>query len=165
MFEVLELLSPLTAQFGSDPTHHQDSERGSGQQDGLVTAAKELQQAWGRNLHCQLQLQTRLEILRDWAISLQQDGGILGKEMPVGAWMSLICLLWVIFHNSSHVFSLCAHPCSNTVLVPSLLYYSARTSLIATENHFKSVNQIAFLFFLPFHICRKSDTVIKTALW
>lgn len=148
MFKVLELLSPLTAQWGSDPTlqHHQDSERGSGQQDHLVTAAKELQQAWGRNLNCQLQLQTRLEILRDWAISLQQDGGILGKEMPVRGWMSWTCLLWAIFHNSSLVFSLCTHPCANPILVPASLCYCTCTSLICTTNHFVSVNQITFLF-------------------
>ncbi|KAM7399476.1 hypothetical protein PAMP_018747 [Pampus punctatissimus] len=58
------------------------SERGSGRQDLLSAAAKELQQAWGRSLHCQLQLQTRVEILLDWAVCLQQDGGILG-EMPL----------------------------------------------------------------------------------
>ncbi|TMS07022.1 hypothetical protein E3U43_011115 [Larimichthys crocea] len=58
------------------------SERGSGRQDHLLTAAKELRKAWGRNLHCQLQLQTRLEILLDWAVGLQQDGGSLG-DMPL----------------------------------------------------------------------------------
>lgn len=85
MFKALELLKPLTGQWGSDQTlqHHQGSERGSAQQDQLATAANELQQAWGRSLHCQLQLQTRLEILLDWAVGIQQDGGALGKEMPV----------------------------------------------------------------------------------
>ncbi|XP_060902571.1 uncharacterized protein si:dkey-103g5.4 [Labrus mixtus] len=84
MFEVLELLKPLTEQWGSDPTIQQfhSSERGSGRQDYLLDAAKELQQAWERSLHCQLQLQTRLEILLDWAVGLQQDGGTLG-EMPL----------------------------------------------------------------------------------
>ncbi|KAM7413322.1 hypothetical protein PAMA_020625 [Pampus argenteus] len=84
IFKVLELLKPLTEEWGSDPTLHlyQGSERGSGRQDLLSAAAKELQQAWGRSLHCQLQLQTRLEILLDWAVCLQQDGGILG-EMPL----------------------------------------------------------------------------------
>lgn len=98
MFKVLELLKPLTGQWWSDQTlqHHQGSERGSTRQDHLVTAAKELQQAWGRSLHCQLQLQTRLTILLDWAMSLQQDGGILGKEMPVRGWMYSSSLLWAI---------------------------------------------------------------------
>ncbi|XP_051254705.1 uncharacterized protein si:dkey-103g5.4 isoform X3 [Dicentrarchus labrax] len=83
MFKVLEILKPLTEEWGSDQTlqRHQGSERGGGRQDHLLAAAKELQQAWGRSLHCQLQLQTRLEILLDWAVGLQQDGGTLG-EMP-----------------------------------------------------------------------------------
>lgn len=100
MFRVLELLKPLTEEWGLDQTlqHHQGSERGSGRQDHLLSAAKELQQAWGRSLHCQLQLQTRLETLLDWAVALQQDGGTLGEEMPVGGY---ICLLWAIFHISS----------------------------------------------------------------
>ncbi|XP_034723644.1 uncharacterized protein si:dkey-103g5.4 [Etheostoma cragini] len=84
MFKVLELLKPLTEEWGSDQTlqRHQDSERGSGRQDHLLAASKEIQQAWGRSLHCQLQLQTRLDILLNWAESIQQDGGILG-EMPL----------------------------------------------------------------------------------
>ncbi|XP_008294523.1 uncharacterized protein LOC103368058 [Stegastes partitus] len=87
MFKVLDLLKPLTEDWGSDPNlqhlqHHPGSERGSGRQDHLLAAAKELQQAWGRSLHCHLQLQTRLEILLDWAVGLQQDGGTLG-EMPL----------------------------------------------------------------------------------
>lgn len=81
MLKVLELLKPL----GSDQTlqHHQGNERGSARHDHLVTAAKELEQAWERSLHCQLQLQTRLMILLDWAVRLQQDGGILGEGIPV----------------------------------------------------------------------------------
>ncbi|XP_030261233.1 uncharacterized protein LOC115574093 isoform X5 [Sparus aurata] len=95
MFRVLELLKPLTEEWGLDQTlqHHQGSERGSGRQDHLLSAAKELQQAWGRSLHCQLQLQTRLETLLDWAVALQQDGGTLG-EMPLpGSDMCLPALL------------------------------------------------------------------------
>lgn len=85
MLEVLELLKPLADQWGSDKTlqHHLCSERESAQHDYLVTAAKELQQAWARSLHCQLQLHTRLKVLLDWAVSVEQDGGILGEEMPV----------------------------------------------------------------------------------
>ncbi|XP_075892174.1 uncharacterized protein LOC142895202 [Nelusetta ayraudi] len=84
MLEVLELLKPLADQWGSDKTlqHHLCSERESAQHDYLVTAAKELQQAWARSLHCQLQLHTRLKVLLDWAVSVEQDGGILG-EMPL----------------------------------------------------------------------------------
>lgn len=73
MFTVLELLKPLTEEWGSDQT--------SGPRDHLVAAAKELRQAWGRSLHCQLQLQTRLGILLDWAADLQKDGGTLGEEI------------------------------------------------------------------------------------
>ncbi|CAJ1065477.1 uncharacterized protein si:dkey-103g5.4 isoform X1 [Xyrichtys novacula] len=84
MFKVLALLKPLTEEWGSDPALQrcQSSERGSGQPDHLLAAAKEIQQAWRKSLHCQLQLQTRLEILLDWAVDLQQHGGALG-EMPL----------------------------------------------------------------------------------
>ncbi|XP_030008436.1 uncharacterized protein LOC115431886 [Sphaeramia orbicularis] len=93
MFKVVEILKPLTEEWGSDhtlqiPQPHR-SERGSGRQDNLLPAAKELQQAWGRALHCHLQLQTRLEILLDWAVGLQQDGGAWG-EMPLSG--SDICV-------------------------------------------------------------------------
>lgn len=86
MFKVLNVLKPLTEEWGSDQSlqHVQSqpgSDRGSSQQDHLLTAAKELQQAWGRSLHCQLQLQTRLEILQEWSMGLQQDGGTLGEEI------------------------------------------------------------------------------------
>ncbi|KAM8904381.1 uncharacterized protein AB9W97_008057 [Spinachia spinachia] len=84
LFKVVQLLKTLTEVWGSDQNmqHHLGSERGSGRQDHLVVAAKELQQAWGRSLHCQLQLQTRLSILLDWAAGLEKDGGTLG-EMPL----------------------------------------------------------------------------------
>nr|XP_013765910.1 PREDICTED: uncharacterized protein LOC102208545 [Pundamilia nyererei] len=87
LFKVLNVLKPLTEEWGSDQSlqHVQTqpgSDRGSSQQDHLLTAAKELQQAWGRSLHCQLQLQTRLEILQEWSMGLQQDGETLG-EMPL----------------------------------------------------------------------------------
>lgn len=89
MLKVLELLKPL----GSDQTL-QGNARGSARHDHLVTAAKELEQAWERSLHCQLQLQTRLMILLDWAVRLQQDGGILGKETPVRGWVHSSGFLW-----------------------------------------------------------------------
>ncbi|XP_047191720.1 uncharacterized protein si:dkey-103g5.4 isoform X2 [Scophthalmus maximus] len=98
MSNVLELLKPITEEWASDatlqrPQLHQGSERGSGRQDHLLAATKELQQAWERSLHGQLQLQTRLEILLDWASALQQDGGTLG-EMPLsGSDMTVPALL------------------------------------------------------------------------
>lgn len=97
MFKVLELLKTLTEEWGSDQSlqRHQGSERGSGRQDHLLTAAKELRKAWGRNLHCQLQLQTRLEILLDWAVGLQQDGGSLGEEMPVRGCRIISCWQYI----------------------------------------------------------------------
>lgn len=86
MSKALELLMPLPGQWGSDQTlqHHQGIDRGSGRCDHLLSAGKELLHAWERSLHCQLQLQTRLEILLDWAIGLHQNGGTLGKEMMNG---------------------------------------------------------------------------------
>lgn len=91
MYKILDLLKPLMEEWGSDPglqpsQPHSGSERGSGRQDHLLAAAKELQQAWGRSLHCQLQLQTRLEMILDWALDLQQDGGILGEENNNEIW-------------------------------------------------------------------------------
>lgn len=85
MFKILQLLKPLTDQPESRQTSQQLSgiDGGNGAQSGLVTAGKDLQEAWERSLHYQLQLQTRLELLLGWAICLQQDGGILGKEMPM----------------------------------------------------------------------------------
>ncbi|XP_034556228.1 uncharacterized protein si:dkey-103g5.4 [Notolabrus celidotus] len=84
MFKVLALLKPVTEEWGSDPTlqQYQSIERGSSRPDHLLAATKELQQAWKKSLHCQLQLLTRLEILQDWAMGFQQDGGALG-EMPL----------------------------------------------------------------------------------
>lgn len=85
MFKILELLKPLTDQSASRQTSQQlsgiDGENGA--QSDLVTAGEDLREAWERSLHCQLQLQTRLELLLGWALCLQQDGGILGKEMPM----------------------------------------------------------------------------------
>ncbi|XP_041849904.1 uncharacterized protein si:dkey-103g5.4 isoform X3 [Melanotaenia boesemani] len=87
MFKVLDILKPLNEEWGSDPTlqhlqPHLGNENANGRQDHLLAVTKELEQAWGRSLHCQLQLQTRLEMLLDWAMGLQQDGGILG-DMPL----------------------------------------------------------------------------------
>ncbi|XP_063763473.1 uncharacterized protein LOC134880460 [Eleginops maclovinus] len=79
MFKVLEILKPLTEEWGSDQTlqRHQSSGRGISPHDHLLTAANELQQAWGRSLYFQLQLQTRLCFMLDWTASLQQNGGSL----------------------------------------------------------------------------------------
>lgn len=85
MFKIVELLKPASEEWGSDLTlqhlkpHHR-RERGSSWPDHLSAVAKELQQHWGRSLHCQMQLQTRLEMLLDWAEGLQQDGGTLGEK-------------------------------------------------------------------------------------
>lgn len=107
MFKVLEFLKPLTEVLGSDPAlqhplpHQSSRERGSGQQDHLLAASKELQQAWGRSLHCQLQLQTRLEILLDWAVALQQDGGTLGEIMQERQVIYLSSLLLMLQYKLS----------------------------------------------------------------
>ncbi|MEQ2165861.1 hypothetical protein GOODEAATRI_021508, partial [Goodea atripinnis] len=85
MYKTLDLLKPLTDEWSSDPAlqnmqSHPGNEQISGRLDDLLTASKELEQAWGRSLHCGLQLCTRFEMLLDWALGLQQDGGTLGKE-------------------------------------------------------------------------------------
>ncbi|KAM6933261.1 uncharacterized protein FYW49_001628 [Xenentodon cancila] len=83
MFKALDLLKPLTEEWGSDPTlqstpFHPGSDNASARRDHLLAATKELEQAWERSLHCQLQLETRLEMLLDYVVGLQQDGGTLG---------------------------------------------------------------------------------------
>ncbi|CAG6003331.1 unnamed protein product [Menidia menidia] len=87
MLKVLDLLKSLTEECGSDPTFqhlqpNSNNENAINQQDHLLAGTKDLEDAWGRSLHCQLQLQTRLEMLLDWAVGVQQDGGTLG-EMPL----------------------------------------------------------------------------------
>lgn len=85
MLKTLDLLKPLTDDWGSDPTlqnmqSHPGNENISGRLVDLLAASKELEQAWERSLHCGLQLWTRFEMLLDWTLHLQQDGGTLGKE-------------------------------------------------------------------------------------
>lgn len=96
MLEVLELLKPLADQWGSDKTllHALCNERESAQHDYLVSAAKDLQQAWRRSLHCRLQLNTRLKNLLDLAVGVEQDGGILGKEKPI---LKMNRFAWFVF--------------------------------------------------------------------
>ncbi|XP_040929476.2 uncharacterized protein si:dkey-103g5.4 isoform X2 [Betta splendens] len=99
MFKVLQLLKPLTGEWGSDPSlRHQPprgsvGDRGSRRRDGLGAAAQELQQAWGRSLHGLLQLQARLEMLLDWAAGVQQDGGALGEIRLPGSDVCVPALL------------------------------------------------------------------------
>ena len=73
---VLDLLKGLTEGWTSG------SERGhaGGHVDHVKAAARDLEVAWGRSLHCLLQLQTRLQILMDWSAGLQRDGGTLGER-------------------------------------------------------------------------------------
>ncbi|XP_017284465.2 uncharacterized protein si:dkey-103g5.4 [Kryptolebias marmoratus] len=87
MFKVLDILKPFIEEWGADPPlrhmqPHPRSDNASGRQDDLLAVTKELEQAWGRSLHCQLQLWIRLEMLLDWAVGLQRDGGTLG-EIPL----------------------------------------------------------------------------------
>ncbi|KAJ3590432.1 hypothetical protein NHX12_008383 [Muraenolepis orangiensis] len=77
---VLELLKVLTEGWspgGAERGNHGDHG------DRFKAAAGELELAWGRSLHCLLQLQTRLRILMDWSSALQRDGGTLGlMQLP-----------------------------------------------------------------------------------
>eukprot|EP00066_Takifugu_rubripes_P017519 XP_011606785.1 PREDICTED: uncharacterized protein LOC101076355 [Takifugu rubripes] len=84
MFKIQALLKSQTIRWESQQTsqQHPGTEGGNSGENELVAAAEDLREAWGRSLNCQLQLQARLELLLDWAICLQQDGGILG-EMPL----------------------------------------------------------------------------------
>lgn len=85
MFKIQALLKSRTIQRESQQTsqQHPGIEGGNSGENELVAAAEDLREAWGRSLNCQLQLQARLALQLDWAACLQQDGGILGKEMPL----------------------------------------------------------------------------------
>ncbi|TWW77242.1 hypothetical protein D4764_12G0006320 [Takifugu flavidus] len=96
MFKIQALLKSQTIRWESQQTsqQHPGTEGGNSGENELVAAAEDLREAWGRSLNCQLQLQARLELLLDWAICLQQDGGILallGMEYPdpVGSGLSV----------------------------------------------------------------------------
>ncbi|XP_038154475.1 uncharacterized protein si:dkey-103g5.4 [Cyprinodon tularosa] len=82
MFKTVDLLKPLTDEWSSDPNGQETNKNIGARLDDLLTASKDLEQAWGRSLYCGLQVWTRFEMLLDWAQGLQQDGGTLG-EMPL----------------------------------------------------------------------------------
>ncbi|XP_077422396.1 uncharacterized protein LOC144052329 isoform X3 [Vanacampus margaritifer] len=82
MFKIVELLRPLSEELVSELALQ--LHQGCGWQDRLGAVAEELHLHWRRSQHCQLQLQTRLEILLDTSVGLHQDGGSLG-EMPVSS--------------------------------------------------------------------------------
>ncbi|KAK0146501.1 hypothetical protein N1851_014165 [Merluccius polli] len=87
---VLELLKGLTTEgwtSGGERGH------GGGHAEHVKAAARELELAWGRSLHCLLQLQTRLQILMDWSSALQRDGGTLGLMQLPGCNMCVPALL------------------------------------------------------------------------
>ncbi|XP_030237257.1 uncharacterized protein LOC115561364 isoform X2 [Gadus morhua] len=86
---VLNLLKGLTEGWTSG------SERGhaGSHVDHVKAAARDLEMAWGRSLHCLLQLQTRLQILIDWSAGLQRDGGTLGLMQLPGCDMCVTALL------------------------------------------------------------------------
>ncbi|KAK7882559.1 hypothetical protein WMY93_028733 [Mugilogobius chulae] len=94
MFKALELLKPLTVEWTSDidPLNMQLPRR-TGCLENIPSAAKELQQAWGRRLHCHLQLQTRLEMLLDWSEALECDGGACGEMQLTGSNMCVAALV------------------------------------------------------------------------
>nr|XP_057936579.1 uncharacterized protein LOC131134908 [Doryrhamphus excisus] len=84
MFKTVELLRPLTDEWGSDPTLqlHLRGEQGRSWQDCISAASQELHSHWRRSQHCQLQMQSRLEVLLDTTVCLHQDGGFMG-DMPL----------------------------------------------------------------------------------
>ncbi|XP_061637986.1 uncharacterized protein si:dkey-103g5.4 isoform X9 [Phyllopteryx taeniolatus] len=94
MFKIVELLRPLSEEWGLEPVL-QGGEQGRQWQDCIRAAAIELHQHWRRSQHCQLQLQTRLEIMLDTTVGLHQNGGSLGEmalsgsDTPVPALLGL----------------------------------------------------------------------------
>lgn len=90
MFKTVELLRPLSDDWSSEPALqlHQRGEQACRWHDGIGAVAEELHLHWSRSQHCQLQLQTRLEILQDTMVGLHQDGCALGERVsrPAGHW-------------------------------------------------------------------------------
>ncbi|XP_036070856.1 uncharacterized protein si:dkey-103g5.4 [Oryzias melastigma] len=98
MLKILDHLRPLIEECTLDPTVplpqlYPGIEKATSQQDCLGAATKELERAWGRSLHCQLQFQTRLETLLECAVGLQQDGGALGEMCVPGSGVCVPALL------------------------------------------------------------------------
>ncbi|XP_061137970.1 uncharacterized protein LOC133156175 [Syngnathus typhle] len=95
MFKTVELLRLLCEEWESEPALqlHHGAERGCHWQDRIDRMAEELHLNWRRSQHCQLQLQTRLEILLDTTEGLQQDGGALGDMTLPGSNTSVPALL------------------------------------------------------------------------
>ncbi|XP_061538031.1 uncharacterized protein si:dkey-103g5.4 isoform X7 [Phycodurus eques] len=92
MFKIVELLRPLSEEWGLEPVL-QGGERGRQWQDRIGAAAIELHQHWRRSQHCQLQLQTRLEIMLDTTVGLHQNGGSLGEMALSGSDTTVPALL------------------------------------------------------------------------
>ncbi|KAJ7990490.1 hypothetical protein DPEC_G00300860 [Dallia pectoralis] len=78
-----------------------DALRGIGENPGsremalqgqIQAAANELETAWGKGMHCRLQLLSRLETLLDWASAIAQDGGVQGEIRFPGTSLSLPAL-------------------------------------------------------------------------
>ncbi|XP_051935125.1 uncharacterized protein LOC127609336 isoform X2 [Hippocampus zosterae] len=87
MFKIVELLRPLSDDWSSEPALqlHQRGEQASRWHDSIGAVAEELHLHWKRSQHCQLQLQTRLEILQDTMVGLHQDGCSLGDMALSGS--------------------------------------------------------------------------------
>ncbi|CAB1347518.1 unnamed protein product, partial [Coregonus sp. 'balchen'] len=72
---LVELLRGLREDWGSGEMGLQglQAQRKETELGRIQAAAKELEQAWGKGLHCHLQLLSRLETLLDWAWGVAQD--------------------------------------------------------------------------------------------
>lgn len=92
MFHTLELLKLLQEDLSSGSSQLHGGEQASVRPERLCAAAEELQQSWRRSSRCRLQLQTRLEMVLDWAQDLQRDAGTLG-EYPLLLFIPFLLLL------------------------------------------------------------------------
>ncbi|KAK6297050.1 hypothetical protein J4Q44_G00331920 [Coregonus suidteri] len=91
---LVELLRGLREDWGSGEMGLQglQAQRKETELGRIQAAAKELEQAWGKGLHCHLQLLSRLETLLDWAWGVAQDGGVQGEIHLPGSDLSLPAL-------------------------------------------------------------------------
>jgi hypothetical protein len=77
----VELLRGLREDWGSGEMGLQglQAQRKETELGRIQAAAKEKEQAWGKVLHCHLQLLSRLETLLDWALGVAQVGSVQGR--------------------------------------------------------------------------------------
>ncbi|XP_077467722.1 uncharacterized protein LOC144083614 [Stigmatopora argus] len=96
MLKIVEILKSLCEELEQGSTCGA-SDRGRPWRDDIGEAVEELHRHWRRSWNCQLQLQSRLEVLMDTMVALHQDGGSMGEMALSGSDATLPALLGMDF--------------------------------------------------------------------